>query len=173
MGVEDGGWLKCWAAPKYTNVYSTSKSPADSEGYCSDKSWPDTNIPMLRLAEAYMIQAEALFRQGKKAEALEIINNTVRKRANAQPLKELTESVLCDEWCREFWQEGRRRSDLIRFNRFAGPKADANSYHWEGRAGKGSTAGYTSLDEKFNWYPIPNDDKASNANYKKTEGDGY
>ena len=174
MGVEDAGWLKCWAAPKFTNVYSKSKSPADSEQYCSDKSWPDVNIPLFRLAEAYMIKAEALLRQGKEAEALDIINNEIRKRANATPLDKLDEATLCDEWCREFYQEGRRRSDLVRFNRFAGPKADAAAYNWEGRNGSTSTAGYKTMEEKFNWYPIPNDDKASNANYKEVPGgDGY
>ena len=173
MGVEDAGWLKCWAAPKFTNVYSKSKSPADSEQYCSDKSWPDVNIPLIRLAEAYMIQAEALYRQGKAAEALDIINNVIRKRANAEPLAKLDEKTLCDEWCREFFQEGRRRSDLVRFGMFAGEQADKLSYTWEGRNGQSSAAGYKSMEEKFNWFPIPNDDKASNTNYKKTQGDGY
>ena len=173
MGVEDAGWLKCWAAPKFTNVYSKSKSPADSEQYCSDKSWPDVNIPLIRLAEAYMIQAEALYRQGKAAEALDIINNVIRKRANAEPLAKLDDTTLCDEWCREFFQEGRRRSDLVRFGMFAGEQADKLSYTWEGRNGQSSAAGYKSMEEKFNWFPIPNDDKASNTNYKKTQGDGY
>ena len=121
-----------------------------------------------------MIKAEALLRQGKEAEALDIINNEIRKRANATPLDKLDEATLCDEWCREFYQEGRRRSDLVRFNRFAGPKADAAAYNWEGRNGSTSTAGYKTMEEKFNWYPIPNDDKASNANYKEVSGgDGY
>lgn len=173
MAVEDAGWLKCWAAPKFTNVYSKSKSPADSEQYCSDKSWPDVNIPLIRLAEAYMIQAEALYRQGKAAEALDIINNVIRKRANAEPLAKLDDKTLCDEWCREFFQEGRRRSDLVRFAMFAGEQADKLSYTWEGRNGQSSTAGYKPMEEKFNWFPIPNDDKASNTNYKKTQGDGY
>jgi len=121
-----------------------------------------------------MIKAEALLRQGKEAEALAIINDVIRKRANAAPLAKLDEKTLCDEWCREFYQEGRRRSDLVRFNRFAGEQADAAAYNWEGRNGSTSNAGYKSMEEKFNWYPIPNDDKASNANYKKIpNGDGY
>ena len=170
-GSMSAEFYDCWSVVKFTGVYSTAAHPA--KNVASDANWPDTDIPLLRLAEAYMIEAEALFRQNKTSEALDIINNVIRKRANAAPLTTLDEKTLCDEWSREFYTEGRRRTDLIRFNRFAGPKADANQYTWEGRGGKKTGEPYVSLPEKWNWYPIPNDDKASNANYKKTQGDGY
>jgi hypothetical protein len=171
-GSMSAEFYDCWSVLKFTGVHSTADHPAKSVG--SDANWPDTDIPLLRLAEAYMIEAEALFRQGgKDAEALDIINNTIRKRANAAPLTKIDEQTLCDEWCREFFTEGRRRTDLIRFNRFAGPQADANAYTWEGRGGVVSNAPYVTMPEKWNWYPIPNDDKASNKNYHKTKGDGY
>lgn len=171
-GPMSAEFYDCWSVLKFTGVHSTADHPAKSVG--SDANWPDTDIPLLRLAEAYMIEAEALFRQGgKDAEALDIINNTIRKRANAAPLTKIDEQTLCDEWCREFFTEGRRRTDLIRFNRFAGPQADANAYTWEGRGGVASNAPYVTMPEKWNWYPIPNDDKASNKNYYKTKGDGY
>ena len=170
-GPMSAEFYDCWSVVKFTGVYSTAAHPA--KNVASDANWPDTDIPLLRLAEAYMIEAEALFRQNKTSEALDIINNVIRKRANAAPLTTLDEKTLCDEWSREFYTEGRRRTDLIRFNRFAGPKADANQYTWEGRGGKKTGEPYVSLPEKWNWYPIPNDDKASNANYKKTQGDGY
>lgn len=160
-----------WSVVKFTGVYSTADHPTKNVG--SDANWPDTDIPLMRLAEAYMIEAEALFRQGKTADALNIINNVIRKRANAAPLATLDEQTLCDEWSREFFTEGRRRTDLIRFDRFAGPKATANQYTWEGRAGQKSGSPYKELPEKWNWYPIPNDDKATNENYKNTSGDGY
>lgn len=171
-GPMSAEFYDCWSVVKFTGVYSTAPHPA--KNVASDANWPDTDIPLLRLAEAYMIEAEALFRQGgKEVEALDIINNVIRKRANAAPLTSLDEKTLCDEWSREFYTEGRRRTDLIRFNRFAGPKASANSYTWEGRGNKKSGEPYVELEEKWNWYPIPNDDKASNPNYKKTKGDGY
>ena len=170
-GSMSAEFYDCWSVVKFTGVYSTAAHPA--KNVASDANWPDTYIPLLRLAEAYMIEAEALFRQNKTSEALDIINNVIRKRANAAPLTTLDEKTLCDEWSREFYTEGRRRTDLIRFNRFAGPKADANQYTWEGRGGKKTGEPYVSFPEKWNWYPIPNDDKASNANYKKTQGDGY
>lgn len=170
-GPMSAEFYDCWSVLKFTGVYSTAAHPA--KNVASDPDWPDTDIPLLRLAEAYMIEAEALFRQGENAQALAIINDVIRKRANAAPLTSLDEATLCDEWCREFFTEGRRRTDLIRFNRFAGPKADENQYTWEGRGGKKSGEPYVTLDEKWNWYPIPNDDKASNPNYKNTKGDGY
>lgn len=163
----------CWSVLKFTGVYSDSRNPNNSISLSGDPAWPDTDLPWLRIAEAYMIQAEALFRQGKTGEALAIINDNIRKRANAAPLETLTEAALCDEYCREFYCEGHRRSDLVRFNRFAGPKADANQYHWEGRNGQSSTAAFAPAEEKWNWYPIPNDDKATNTNYRNTAGDGY
>lgn len=171
-GTMSAEFYDCWSVLKFTGAKSTASHP--SKSVSSDAKIPDTDIPLLRLAEAYMIQAEALFRQNKPNDALNVINTSIRARANAEPLTTLDEATLCDEWCREFYCEGRRRTDLIRFNRFAGPQADANAYNWEGRYNQSSSAGYKSADEKWNWYPIPNDDKASNANYQKLpNGDGY
>ena len=166
-----------WGCPKFTAVYSTADSLTHALN--SDASWPDTDIPLMRLAEAYLTRAEAKARENKSwADALADVN-VLRARANAEALTAMDEEMMCDEWCREFWGEGRRRIDLIRFNRFAGPQADAAAYHWEGRGG--ATA-YKSVDEKYNWYPVPSDDKRTNPNFKKQVldkagalpgGDGY
>jgi hypothetical protein len=167
----------CWAGCKFTGVYSTASLPKYSPR--QNPSWPDTDIPMLRLAEAYMIQAEALFRKGDKSGALNIINNVIRKRANADPLPSLDETQLLDEWCREFYYEGRRRIDLVRFGRFFGPQSDVYRYHWEGRMGKNDMAPAenspfftTGTPEYMNWFPVPSEDKRSNPNFKTdVEGD--
>ncbi len=150
----------CWAGLKFTGVYSSAALPKLSPR--QNPSWPDTDIPMLRLAEAYMIQAEANFRKGNTGEALNIINNTIRKRANADPLPSLDEMTLLDEWSREFYYEGRRRIDLVRFGRFFGPSSDQYRYHWEGRMGKNDMAPaenspfFTSgTPEYMNWFPVP------------------
>ena len=167
----------CWAGCKFTGVYSTASLPELSPR--QNPSWPDTDIPMLRLAEAYMIQAEALFRQGKSGDALNIINNVIRARAAANPLPSLDEMTLLDEWSREFWYEGRRRIDLIRFGRFFGPSSDQYRYHWEGRMGKNdmppaenSPFFVAGTPEYMNWFPVPSEDKRSNPNFKTdVEGD--
>lgn len=171
MGSNDY-FYDCWAGLKFTGVYSSAALPKLSPR--QNAGWPDTDIPLMRLAEAYMIQAEALFRLGKTGEALDIINNTVRARAHAKALPSLDEETLLDEWSREFWFEGRRRTDLIRFGRFFGPESDQYRYHWEGRMGKpdGQQFFVAGTPEYMNWFPIPSDDKRKNPNYKTdVEGD--
>ena len=165
LWILDGGmkadFYASWACPKFTALYSTADSLKQVKG--SNSEWPDTDIPLMRLAEAYLTKAEAMYRLGDPSGALDVINTTIRARAHAEKLDKLDDATLCDEWCREFWGEGRRRIDLIRFGRFAGPQADIAQYHWEGRA---NATRYTPIEEKFNWFPIPSSDKKVNPNFK-------
>lgn len=172
MGIgANSNFYESWAGVKFTSVYSTASLPKYSPRQST--SWADTDIPLLRLAEAYMIQAEALFRNGDKTGALAIINNTIRARANAIPLTSLDEETLLDEWSREFYFEGRRRIDLVRFGRFFGPESDMYRYHWEGRMGKPDAQPFvTGTPEYMNWFPVPSEDKRANPHYKiDVEGD--
>lgn len=172
MGIgANSNFYESWAGVKFTSVYSTASLPKYSPRQST--SWADTDIPLLRLAEAYMIQAEALFRLGDKTGALSIINNTIRARANAIPLTSLDEETLLDEWSREFYFEGRRRIDLVRFGRFFGPDSDMYRYHWEGRMGKPDAQPFvTGTLEYMNWFPVPSEDKRANPHYKTdVEGD--
>lgn len=167
-------FFDCWGGMKFTGVYSSASLPKLSPRQST--SWPDTDIPFFRLAEAYMIQAEALFRKGNVSGALDIINNVIRKRANADPLPSLDEETLLDEWCREFWFEGRRRIDLIRFGRFFGNNADKYRYNWEGRLGVRDGQGFfvSNSQEYLNWFPVPSIDKRANPNFKTdVEGDPH
>lgn len=155
--MKEGAFYECWSMPKWTGRYSIQPlGGANISGHSPD--WPDTDIPFMRVAEAYMTKAEALYHQGKTADALSLINDNIRARANAAPLATLDDRTLCDEWCREFWAEGRRRVDLIRLGFFAGPEADANGYTWEGRASVKSGDAFKSLDKKYNIFPLPNSD---------------
>ena len=102
---------------KWTNMKS------DNTGG-QDLSWPDTDIPLLRYAEVFLIRAEANWRLG--ADATTVMNdiNVLRQRANTRLFNagDITEDNIRDEWCREFFMEGRRRSDLVRFGCFTGNK---------------------------------------------------
>jgi len=71
--------------------------------------------PYLRLAETYLLAAEAEFRQGKLAEAAQHIN-VVRQRANATPITaaQVTLDFILDERSRELLTEEHRRYTLLR-----------------------------------------------------------
>lgn len=165
-----------WAGTKFTGVYSTASLPKYSPR--QNASWADTDLPLMRLAEAYMIVAEAKARKsGNWNDALDNVN-ILRARANADPLTKMDEETLLDEWSREFWFEGRRRIDLIRFGRFFGADADRYRYHWEGRMGEKDWGDANpqrfaiGTPEYMNWFPVPSEDKRSNPNFKTdVEGD--
>lgn len=126
----------------------------------SHATYPDTDIPLFRLAEAYLTRAEAIFRQGGDATG-DI--NELRKRANCtRKVQTVTEQELIDEWAREFYLEGRRRSDLIRFDMFT-----SNKYLWDW---KGGAATGTSVSSFYNVYPIPASDMNNNPNMSQNTG---
>lgn len=136
------GFQFCWGICKWTNIYH------DGTQGGSDAFWCDTDVPLMRASEAYLTLAEAQMRQGK-ATALGVVN-TVRARANAAPLPALTEDDMLDEWLREFYHEGRRRIDLIRFGQFVGPTANR---HWEGRGCPSGTE-TEEMKQKYASYPF-------------------
>jgi len=79
--------------------------------------------PIIRLAEIYYMLAECKLRSGDKDAAAALINE-VRNRnfegADPNPVTagNLDEYRMLDEWGEEFLGEGRRRTDLIRWNKF-------------------------------------------------------
>ena len=120
-------FMKTWSVNKFTNRYSVD--PMDgpyTEG--SSSMWPDTDLPLMRSAEAWLTFAEAQYRLGDLSGALYTINE-LRSRAHAATLLTLTLDMILDEWMREFHTEGRRRVDLVRFGQFASPDATRT---WEG-----------------------------------------
>ena len=95
----------------------------------------------------------------------------LRDRAHNTQAFTLSESFLLDEWQREFYAEGRRRTDLVRFGQFAGETATLN---WEGRGGANSGDAPKSIDKKFNIFPLPLADVTANDNLAGiNEANGY
>jgi len=151
-----GDFYNGWSMLKWTGRYIENALGEDITVQPHNSQFPDTDVPFMRVGEAYLTYAEAVFR-GAPASGLsaEDAVKALRDRAhNAEPFT-LSEQFLLDEWSREFYAEGRRRIDLVRFGQFAGPQAN---YHWEGRGGKTSAEGLVALDKKFNVYPIPESD---------------
>lgn len=141
---------------KYRNVRSDG-------GETSAIDFVDTDLPLLRMAEAYLTYAEASIRKfGSNSDADEKLN-ALRNRAHATPLSSATLDDVCAEWSREFWFEGRRRTDLIRFGKFAGQSA----YKWELMGGEASGTAFPSFRSVF---AIPQTDLTNNPNLKQNEG---
>ena len=83
--------------------------------------------------------------------------------AHAAPLNNATLDDICAEWAREFWFEGRRRMDLIRFNKFAGQ----SDYKWEFMGGEAKGTSFPSFRKVF---AIPQADLSNNPNLKQNNG---
>ena len=118
----------------------------------------DTDFPVFRLAEIYLTRAEAKYRLNGSQEGLADIQY-VQGRANRpvdQQATSVDEKTLIDEWCREFYMEGRRRSDLVRFGLFTGSK-----YLWSFKGGVEKGSGIESF---YDIYPIPGKEIQNNPN---------
>ncbi len=88
------------------------------------------DFPIYRLADVYLMKAEALMRANGGIATREAVEtaNAVRYRAEATPysIATLTLDELSNERCRELSWECHRRQDLIRFNRFTGANSLQN-----------------------------------------------
>lgn len=140
---------------KYSNIRADN-------GATKSPQFSDTDSPFMRSAEAYLTYAEAVLRGASPTgmTALEAVN-ALRTRAHATSLlaSELNLNVLLDEWAREFYFEGRRRTDLIRFGVFTG-----SDYLWDWKGGVSTGA---SIPSHLNLMPIPADDLNANPNLKQ------
>jgi hypothetical protein len=147
-------------APKYSNVTSTG-APGSSPGF------PDIDYPMFRLADAYLMYAEAVVRGGggTRAQALAYVN-ALRMRAYGNAGGNITDAQLTldlirDERGRELYWEGHRRTDLVRFDRFT----DNGVWTFKGGVPQGRlTASH------FDLYPLPASELLANPNLDQNPG---
>ncbi len=147
-----------YAVAKWNNFTTTGAATSSGQ-------FPDTDFFLMRVAEAYLTYAEALARQNGGTATGEAANaiNTLRSRANASTKDSYTLDEICDEWCREFYFEGRRRMDLVRFGNFGG----STSYNWQW---KGSAYAGRNFEAYRNVFAIPTTDLTANPNLVQNEG---
>ena len=149
-------------APKFTNVTSTG-APG------SNATHPDTDFPMFRLGDAYLIYAEAHLRGGggDRGQALAYVN-ALRQRAYGDTSGDIADADfdlldILDERGRELLFEAHRRTDLIRYGQFTG---GAYLWAWKGGAPLG-----TATDTYRDLYPLPASELTTNPNL--TQNPGY
>lgn len=146
-----------YSCDKFTNVHSNGNTP-------NDVKFSDMDVPFMRAAEAYLTYAEAKLRLGDKQEAKRAID-MLKDRAHANKQPEYTLDDVCDEWAREFFFEGRRRMDLVRFGKFGGN----TDYNWEW---KGGVKQGTLIPAYRNVFPVPTDFIVANPNLHQNDGYG-
>ena len=144
------------ASVKWHNNYSNGGTPHDTY-------YVDIDFFLFRYAETVLNKAEALLRLGKTTDAIDVVN-TLRARANADNLVNLTLATMLDERGREMYLEGMRRIDLIRFHQFGGRQA---TYKWEYKGGEEKGINF---DEYRNVYPIPTSEIEANSNLTQIYG---
>ncbi len=156
--VDVGNFKNGYAVAKYNNYTTTGAATSSAQ-------FPDADFFLMRAAEAYLTYAEAQARLSGGTATGEAANaiNSIRTRANASTKDSYTLNDICDEWSREFYFEGRRRTDLIRFGKYSGN----SDYVWQWKGG--SYAGRNFEDYK-SLFAIPTTDLTANSNLIQNNG---
>ena len=150
-----------YAVGKFKNVDVDGNQGSDATG-----EHVDTDFPMFRLGDVYLMYAEAAFRSNTNKEQAVIYLNKLRQRAYGEgnglvSESDVTNSFLLAERGRELYWEAHRRTDLIRFNQFT----ENGIWAWKGDVPQGTTtAPYRNI------YPIPASDLGVNTNLNQNPG---
>ena len=155
---------------KYSNKNSAGIPSANS-------TFVDTDFPLFRLADVYLMYAEAQMRRDGATNSSSTTNastisldylNQLRDRANGYDFpdfaqNQVTLDFILDERARELHWEAHRRQDLIRFGKYTG-----GLYNW---AWKGNAMNGVSISSNLKVFPIPANNLLANTNL--TQNPGY
>lgn len=161
--IEDQGkFTDGYAVIKFKNVDVNGDPGSDPDNFV------DTDFPLFRLADAYLMYAEAYLRGASNASlntALSYVNE-IRTRAFKGAHGNITSDQLSldfilNERARELFWEGHRRTDLIRFGQFS----SSGVWAWKGGVMEGNTT-----EDYRDLYPIPQTDLTANPNLVQNPG---
>jgi len=149
-----------YAVRKFTNKTSDG-------GQGNNEAFADTDWPVFRLADAYLMYAEAAIRSSSNLSVAVDYVNEVRLRAYGDQTGEISQGDLTLDFIlaergRELYWEGHRRTDLIRFDRFTG-----GDYIWSWKGGVQEGA---SVDDHYQLFPIPASEINANPNLEQNPG---
>ena len=166
----EGQTLEIEDVSQFTQGYAVTKfRNVTRDGIAgSDLTFPDTDFHLFRLADAYLMYAEAVLRGGGGStdEAIALVNE-LRRRAYGNEAgniqrSDLTLDFIIDERARELYWECHRRTDLVRFGLFTG-----GDYVWPLKGGALQGASVPAFRDVF---PIPSADIGANPNLMQNEG---
>jgi len=152
---------------KFSNKTSAGTLTTDH-----NSTFVDTDFPLFRLGDVYLMYVEAQMRKDGATNGSATANASstslgyltdLRTRAqNTNPLPTVTLGFVLDERARELHWEGHRRQDLIRFGKYT------TGYNW---AWKGNSLNGTSISDNMKLFPIPENALLANSNL--TQNPGY
>lgn len=171
MFFTDGQSLEIEDISLFIEGYAINKwKNLKSDGSAGDDIYyVGTDFPMFRLADVYLMYAEAVLRGGTGgniATATDYINQ-LRERAYGDDsgnvaTGDIDLGFVLDERGRELYWECHRRTDLVRYNYFT-----TDQYLWPW---KGNSANGVATNIKYNLFPIPSADLTANLNLVQNPG---
>jgi len=167
---KDGQALDITNISTFTDGYGVNKFiNKNSDGSAAQRpDIPDTDFPMFRMADVYLMYAEATLRGGSGGDLGTAVTyvNAIRTRAHATPVANdasFNLDFILAERGRELFWECHRRTDLIRFEKFSG---GSKLWQWKGGIKDGiATESFRDL------MPIPS--RAIQANPTLKQNTGY
>ena len=148
-----------WFINKWSNLTDEGEAASNTS-----VNGAETDFPMFRLADVYLMFAEAVIRGGEGATRSEALGyvNMIRERAYGNASgniadSELTLDFILDERSRELYMELTRRTDLIRFGKYT------SGYNWNL---KGGVPGGKDVDSKYCVLPVPEAELSANPGLK-------
>lgn len=151
-GADMNGWTQGWRSNKFI------LNPSEYNVYGRNTS---NDYPVFRYADVLLMKAEAILRGGKatNGDTAMSLFNQIRNRAGAATISaEPSLKDILDERGREFFDEGWRRNDLIRFGEYETPTWLIHVIN-------------PNASKKTNRiFPIPTSTLNSNTNWKQNPG---
>lgn len=148
-----------WLINKWSNLTDAGEAASDTRTVGAE-----TDYPLFRLADVYLMLAEAVLRGGEgatRSDALGYVNQ-IRTRAFGNDSgnisdSDLTLDFILDERARELYTEATRRTDLIRYGKYT------SGYDWNW---KGGVKDGRDVDGKYTVLPIPEAELSANPDLK-------
>ena len=158
-----------YASTKFRNVTKSGQTAPNVAYSANGDTFMDTDFPMFRLGDAYLMYAEAVLRNGTGGSIGQAVDyvNALRERAYGDDSgnidgNDLNLDFILDERARELFWEGHRRTDLIRFGKFTG---DDYLWPWKGNVKDG-----VGTESHRDLFPIPADDLTANPTLEQNDG---